>query len=412
MPLDPPFSISVPHGLALMDKDRFVELFTAVQASIPNEGERRIVGLRYGFPDGEHHTLAEIGSHLGVSRERIRQLLNKAHSKLTARGKRQIRAGRLQDPLAELMTNVQSAVRPDEPVVVERMIDFADSVLPFLPTETHALPLVATPSFRGQHAGKPHLAAARQSVRRRRSERARRVRLDTQLQNLLSDIIWPQQVRLVANTAYAASRRAREVSITSTGTTGFFHSEKLDREVHYESAMERDFLLGLEELDQVIYYQEQPLYLQYSVGSQSHAYYPDVLFALRDGRGIIAEIKPIFQMALEENLQKWRALRRYCVRRGLGLLVTDGRRSIQSVQRHTVDPGFERAVLLALADGPISWNEYRPIKETLQPKRDDFVALVFRHRLVWRLRPFLLSFETQPQQGPTAGHNLPNQVQP
>ena len=412
MPLYPPSSIGVPHDLALMDEHRFVELFSAVQASIPNARERCIVGLRYGFPGGEHHTLAEIGSHLGVSRERIRQLLNKAHRKLTARGRRQINAGRLQDPLAELMGSVQSVVRPDEPAVVERMIDFADRVLPFLPTETHALPLVTALAFRSQHAGKPHLTAARLSVRRRSSERARRVRLDTQLQNLLSDVIWPQQVRPIAKTAYATSRRAREVSITSTGTTGLFHSEKLGREVHYESAMERDFLLGLEELDQVIYYQEQPLGLQYSVGSEGHTYYPDVLFVLRDGRGIIAEIKPVFQMALEENLQKWSALRRYCAQRGWGLLVTDGRHSIQDVQRHEVDPEFERAVLLALADGPISWKEYRPIKEAFQPKRDDFVALVLRNRLVWRLCPFQLSFETQPQESPAISRHLPDQVQP
>ena len=36
--------------------------------------ERRIVELRYGLSDGEEHTLAYVGSELGISRERVRQI--------------------------------------------------------------------------------------------------------------------------------------------------------------------------------------------------------------------------------------------------------------------------------------------------------------------------------------------------
>ncbi|GHO70841.1 RNA polymerase sigma factor SigA [Ktedonobacter sp. SOSP1-52] len=43
-----------------------------------NERERSIIELRYGFRDGENHTLAEIGEMLHLSRERVRQLETKA----------------------------------------------------------------------------------------------------------------------------------------------------------------------------------------------------------------------------------------------------------------------------------------------------------------------------------------------
>ena len=36
--------------------------------------ERRILELRYGLSDGEEHTLAYVGSDLGISRERVRQI--------------------------------------------------------------------------------------------------------------------------------------------------------------------------------------------------------------------------------------------------------------------------------------------------------------------------------------------------
>jgi len=44
--------------------------------------ERRVLGLRYGLESGRQHTLDEIGSELGVTRERIRQIEAKALRKL------------------------------------------------------------------------------------------------------------------------------------------------------------------------------------------------------------------------------------------------------------------------------------------------------------------------------------------
>ncbi len=46
------------------------------------ERERKILYLYYGLDDGEKNTLEEIGSLLGVTRERIRQIRNRAFEKL------------------------------------------------------------------------------------------------------------------------------------------------------------------------------------------------------------------------------------------------------------------------------------------------------------------------------------------
>jgi RNA polymerase primary sigma factor len=55
------------------------------------ERERKILVLYYGLDDGEamtleEMTLEEIGSLLGVTRERIRQIRNRAFDKLLASG--------------------------------------------------------------------------------------------------------------------------------------------------------------------------------------------------------------------------------------------------------------------------------------------------------------------------------------
>ncbi len=63
---------------ALARRDYLEEMFDHYLT----ERERKILYLYYGLDDGEEHTLEEIGSLLGVTRERIRQIRNRAFEKL------------------------------------------------------------------------------------------------------------------------------------------------------------------------------------------------------------------------------------------------------------------------------------------------------------------------------------------
>ena len=44
--------------------------------------EEAVIRLRFGLKDGRCHTLEEVGSYIGVTRERIRQIEQKALQKL------------------------------------------------------------------------------------------------------------------------------------------------------------------------------------------------------------------------------------------------------------------------------------------------------------------------------------------
>jgi hypothetical protein len=378
------------HQARVINPEYFAELFILAQESLRRPRERLAVELRYGFGGGEPHTLEEIGQDLGVSPERARQLLNKAHRKIVGRGMSQIRSAKHNGECAELLLCVRNAVLPEANGVAERIVEFAEEVMPHLPTSTHALPLIATLAFSKEANAKAHLAEARQLLRQRESVPRDRNRATTRLKELLSDAIWSDQLRLFAGAESHIFQRAREVSPVGTGNAGSFYSEKLKRDVQYESVLEHDFLRCVEQVEDVLFYQEQPLAISYSVGDLEHAYYPDLLLILSDGRAVVVEIKPVFHMALERNLIKWGALRKFCAEAGLGLLVTDGRRSIQQVQRHKVKPEFESTVLSALQGGPLFWTEYRAIKNRFEPGRDDSVALILRHRLKWQLSPFAL----------------------
>lgn len=49
---------------------------------ILNTQEKQIISLRFGIPSGNEMTLEQVGKVLGVTRERVRQIQNKALDKL------------------------------------------------------------------------------------------------------------------------------------------------------------------------------------------------------------------------------------------------------------------------------------------------------------------------------------------
>jgi hypothetical protein len=208
---------------------------------------------------------------------------------------------------------------------------------------------------------------------------------------LLQDVIWPRHINLVQESSFASFVRQRDVSEDSRGDTGLFHSHKLQRQVVYESALEQRFLAQLESFDDVLFYQEQPLQIPYQVNNISHIYYPDFFFVLRDGRGVVVEIKGRNEMALHRNWTKWAAMRDFCRQQGYGCLVTSGRYSIQEVGRKEVREAVRTTLLTELKRGPITWPEYKALREKCGITTTELYALIIRERLVWQLRPFLLT---------------------
>lgn len=66
--------------------------------SILSQRERVVVSMRYGLMDGYDYTLEEIGTYLRVTRERVRQIENKALKKMLARGRADVLVGFLDRP--------------------------------------------------------------------------------------------------------------------------------------------------------------------------------------------------------------------------------------------------------------------------------------------------------------------------
>jgi len=76
----------VPSPMAAVDSHLLREYLRDALEGL-NQREREVLELRYGLVDGHNYTLAEVGEHFNVTRERIRQIELKALRKLRNPGR-------------------------------------------------------------------------------------------------------------------------------------------------------------------------------------------------------------------------------------------------------------------------------------------------------------------------------------
>lgn len=212
-------------------------------------------------------------------------------------------------------------------------------------------------------------------------------KLDQFRDRILPEVIWPGRA-WIGLPSYATTRRAR--SVHRSLPTNTFYSRKMLREVQFESTLEHRVLWLLEQSEEVLYYQEQPLAIPYMHDEEQAHYYPDVMIWLRSGRCILAEIKVLTEIGLHINQLKFDAMQKYCDSNGLGRLVTDGRRTEKYLKAHKQNQKFVDQVMRALAEGPLCWADYRAIRARFGCNNVDLNSLILSERLVWTLRPFCL----------------------
>jgi hypothetical protein len=368
----------------------FFNYLVQAQSEVLKDRESQIFELRYGLTGKKPYKLEAIANKFNVSRERIRQLLVKSLRKIAFRGQNRIKSGKLDSPSAILIVYLRSIIRPWEENSVERLFEFAQQILTDIPSSLSLLTYLTYPD---KESRINNLIKARQlnlTFEKRKLE-------SIKIQNFLSSVIHPKIKKTLDHSEFHIYSAKRSVNLNNdVSYSGEFYSEKLSREVQYESLLEKYFLLSLENANEVIFYQEQLIKINYkNIYGNDSSYYPDILFVMQDGTTVITEIKPIWKMALQDNLVKWSALREYSNKVGFGILITDGRYTIQQIQKYPVNPVFSDFVLKELQKGIIYWDQYKHIKEIFNPKTQDFVALILKNRLIWRLSPFYLALKSE-----------------
>jgi hypothetical protein len=111
--------------------------------------------------------------------------------------------------------------------------------------------------------------------------------------------------------------RKRRMIMKSQSLSGIIPSSKNDKGIWFESALERDFALLLENSPDVYFFEEQPLTIEYFFEGKTRVYTPDFFVQFKDETVIkpwLCEIK--FKSELRKKFSKlkprFRAAQEYC----------------------------------------------------------------------------------------------------
>lgn len=352
--------------------------------------EQRILRLRLGIGD-EPHTLAEIGQQFGVTRERIRQIQNRALSLLVRRARRPGTPGNM---LARLLDLPHSGELDEESV--ERIAAIAAAEFN-APGRTSIPIMLGAAGVSALEARNAASLAAKIAKRRRDAEQANireessRRRADRTVSRWIEHAMWPDVApQSVEPEIFHALR------LTEPGeAAGSFYSNKLGREVLYESGLERDALAALEASSEIEWYQEQPISITYVWRGRERRYYPDIIAALRDGRRLLIEVKPLMSMPVTLNRVKAEAGRKYASFRGWGWVSVDGRRTENDLVTYPIPDASFRAIESELAAwGRLTWPQILRLRSDTSVNGRDVAAFVVQTGAELSLEPHYRIYPT------------------
>jgi hypothetical protein len=357
--------------------------------SLP-ERESQVLALRYGLPDAKTNTLEEVGRRFGLTRERARQIVLRAHRLVVSKALSELRKGLTNQPCARLALFAREFVCPERENLGQRLAALITQEFPGLFPTAQVIRFVASLAYADLEPAKDDIDAALTVLREQHERRMKRELALDRFKKLVSYVNWPASPKRIDDEDMADMRRGDNESLTAIA--GSFYSDKMSHSVNYRSELELNFYRFLEQIDEVVEYHERPFGLPYESEGRRIIYYPDLFILLRNRRGIVVEIMPVFRMALWRNLVTFDSLHNYCLKVGFGLLVTDGYGCLEQMRQYKVEQRYTREVMRNLRKrGTLDWNTYRAIRDKYHAKRNDFVGLVVRNKLVWQLWPFKLS---------------------
>ncbi len=132
-----------------MDK-YFIERWHAMLDSCLTEREARLLAQRYQVEEGRINTLQEIADIEGISRERVRQILNKCFRKLVSKANRDIAAGNHDSERAALVHHLRSIVLSSEDGHVDRLVSYLIEEFGHLPADKNSLALLIRLVYRNR----------------------------------------------------------------------------------------------------------------------------------------------------------------------------------------------------------------------------------------------------------------------
>jgi hypothetical protein len=357
-----------------------------------DDDERGILTARFGLNGRDRATLQEIGDEHAITRERVRQLVDRSVMRLAGRVLKSGEDKDVRDTLTE-----RYGPAGDIGPLVRRLTLEACAIETGSFTKCFAVIKLRAAGHRvsdtEQLANEVRSGAARVRKRLRELERIERKAAvadsyaTAHLQRWLDQVQWPADTTMSPHPI--PGRAIRHVDVNEEGHGATF-LDKLGRDVAWDSRFEARLLRILNGSRMVTTFQEQPVCVPYQCDGRTRPYYPDVVAQLRDGRTVLIEVKPIYEVAYAVNQDKFDAGHVYAHSRGWGWLVWTDRDSIPELMRREVDPVLRQRLTAAVMVGGVDWTAMRRFNaQGIQFL--DLIALTIANRWRWEHGPFRLT---------------------
>lgn len=366
--------------------DLIASLIGRYSSRDPREPE--ILAARFGLDGDQPPTLAELGAVYGITRERVRQLQERATTTL-------IKQSLAAEHAQEARTVLTARYGPEHPEM--QLVHRLTLETCATDTERSAKCLVNLKLQLAGHTAESAKTLTAQVVtctswlRRRITELQRSTvsaeeRATAHLNRWLDAIDWPPQIPRISP---IPTQCARLIDLTEEGKYSLYLN-KVQREVLADSRFEQRLLRILNASNLVETFQEQPVCIRYRYKGHDRSYYPDLILKLADGRVILVEVKRVAELAYAKNQAKFAAARTYAHQRGWGWLVWTAAASIPELLSRTITAEFQSRLTALVESGNATWYTIRELeKEGLQFL--DLVSLTLRNQWRWERTPFRLS---------------------
>lgn len=366
-----------------------VPLIAQGVAEISDPRKRYIMACRLGVIDGPN-TLAALGEVLGITGERVRQLQNAALLRMQRDARRPGSAGAMLAAVFDFLDKDPAAAD----ALAEPLLGAAEE---FQCNPFWLVKLVSRMGGRSAEQAEVIASAAavfHQTRRRRERKLAHQEQqiaaCDRIVDKWIGAASWPARSQEAASAEDIVRRRMPTAS--KSAVFGSYTSEKTKAVIYFESLLEESAFTVAEGSSRVRSYQEQPCQISY-VGEdgRAHTYYPDLHLTLDDGRVLLVEVKPLWQMALTVNRIKCGAGQRYAAKNGWGWVsVGSSGQTYRDLEERQVDDLTRTRLTAALTEGPISWTKLQQLRLQTPITAMDVAAFSVQDNAGLALTPYRL----------------------
>ena len=316
--------------------------------------------------DGERATLSDIGHSLDISPERVRQLRNSAFQKIAANiARRPESAQRLRNVLGDISTEIDWQVPG---ATAEEIAKWISSQVGVLEQLTFICCRAAGSAANARQLRQDSAAAAHTAWDKRAREDLWR---SDRWEEVLGKVIFRQVTYFAAPPEELVGMKRQP---NERVTASHFESARLRRAVYYESPTELRVFRWLERSPSVRWYQEQPVRVLYAYRGLLKPYFPDAAVMGEDGRVMVVEVKPSFEMYRDITLAKATGALQHFGSRGIGFLMVDSSgQTLHDIAQHPFSPAVAEAIEALFGPRPVRFGQVRRKLEALMGRFDQKV---------------------------------------